>query len=298
LITTTLFCLVIISSCHQKGLEIVYWIETPPTSVATIFSPEYISKKGSREANGVFSSDGGQFYFTRIDYFNNASVMQMNLTGSVWSSPQKSSFSNVGDNWQAYPAPSGEYLVFVSNRPPSTTKWSAMPWISYKGNDGQWQDPELIDLGIESTEGGVGNPTVSLKHDLYFGSFTTKFGNFGNSDIFHCSIQEPLVTIENLGEVINSEYDESRPFIASDESYLLFASNRPGGIGGHDIYISFASNDRWTQPVNLGARINSQLDDLSPQVTPDNKFILFDRTEGSEQDIYWVSSEIIDLKRE
>ena len=61
---------------------------------------------------------------------------------------------------------------------------------------------------------------------------------------------------EPLPAPINSDADESNHWIAPDQSYLLFLSNRPGGIGESDLYISFRDGDGWHAPRNLGAPVN------------------------------------------
>lgn len=51
-----------------------------------------------------------------------------------------------------------------------------------------------------------------------------------------------------------AEFNDHDPFIAPDESCLIFSSNRPGGYGSNDLYISFRNdNDTWTAPRNMGA---------------------------------------------
>ena len=60
---------------------------------------------------------------------------------------------------------------------------------------------------------------------------------------------------ELLPAPVNSGADESNHWIAPDQSYLLFLSNRAGGIGENDLYISFRDGEGWTAPRNLGAPV-------------------------------------------
>jgi len=75
-----------------------------------------------------------------------------------------------------------------------------------------------------------------------------------------------------------------------NEDYIIFNSNRPGGYGGLDLYISFANGSGgWTTPQNLGPNINSSGNDDSPYLSPDYKYLFFARTNSAgEEDIYWV----------
>jgi hypothetical protein len=87
--------------------------------------------------------------------------------------------------------------------------------------------------------------------------------------------QEP----ENLGDAINTQFDEFEPYIAPDESFLIFmAGGRPDGLGGFDLFISYNRNGKWTKARNLGAPINSVADELSPKITPDGKYFFWAST--------------------
>ncbi len=91
------------------------------------------------------------------------------------------------------------------------------------------------------------------------------------------------------------------PFIAPDESYLLFSSNRKdSGKDFGDLYISFRLTDgTWTDPVNLGEPVNSPGQERFPMLSLDGKYLFFTRpTAEYHQDVYWVSAKIIDKLRE
>jgi tetratricopeptide (TPR) repeat protein/cell division septation protein DedD len=62
----------------------------------------------------------------------------------------------------------------------------------------------------------------------------------------------------------DSSYSTGYPFISNDGEVLYFASNMPGGYGGFDIYVSYFIDSAWTEPQNLGPRINTPGDEISP----------------------------------
>lgn len=81
---------------------------------------------------------------------------------------------------------------------------------------------------------------------------------------------------KNLGDAINSTFDEFEPYVAPDESFLIFmAGGRPDGMGGFDLYLSYNRHGQWTKAQNLGAPINSAADELSPRITPDGKYFFW-----------------------
>ncbi len=75
------------------------------------------------------------------------------------------------------------------------------------------------------------------------------------------------------------------PFIAPDESYLIFRSYRDGGLGSGDFWISFSIDGGWQEPINPGAPINSKYNEMCPYVTTDGKLFIF-ASGRLDQDFY------------
>ena len=103
-------------------------------------------------------------------------------------------------------------------------------------------------------------------------------GGYGGNDIYYT--QRDLKTglwsaPINLGPDINSRYDEITPHVSYGGSRLIFASNRPGGIGHFDLYFSRFSGYDWEKPENLGRPINSERDDEALSLTRDGLWLYF-----------------------
>ncbi|MBB6270876.1 outer membrane protein OmpA-like peptidoglycan-associated protein/Tol biopolymer transport system component [Pedobacter cryoconitis] len=80
----------------------------------------------------------------------------------------------------------------------------------------------------------------------------------------------------NLGSTVNSSSWDSQPAISPDGNTLYFVSNRPGGIGGYDIWkTTLNSEGEWSKPQNLGPGINTIYDENTPFVHPDGKTLYF-----------------------
>lgn len=81
---------------------------------------------------------------------------------------------------------------------------------------------------------------------------------------------------QNIGPAINTEFWESSPSISPDKRDLYFSSNRPGGFGGKDIWVSHRlSNGRWSRPENLGEAVNTSGDESCPFMHADNQTLYF-----------------------
>ncbi len=125
--------------------------------------------------------------------------------------------------------------------------------------EGKWSNISSFEFNSESYS--VGTPAMSADGNrLFFAS--DKPGGFGGTDLYYCekknnSWGEPV----NLGPVINSEYNESYPFINAAGRFF-FASDKPGGNGGKDIYYSLEINGQWLEPIHLDEEINSRGDDF------------------------------------
>lgn len=137
----------------------------------------------------------------------------------------------------------------------------------------------------------VGQPSIS--HDgkyLYFAS--TMPGGQGGSDIYYCElINNEWSSPVNLGPKVNSPASENHPSI-HPTGKLYFTSNRPGGIGGLDIYSTTMYEGSWEEPVLLPEPVNSTYDDFAFVAGPDLQNGYFASNRSRNDDIYSFSSTI------
>ncbi|MBX9891507.1 MAG: OmpA family protein [Chitinophagaceae bacterium] len=80
----------------------------------------------------------------------------------------------------------------------------------------------------------------------------------------------------NLGDKINTEFWETTPSLSPDKRTLYFTSNRPGGVGGSDLYVSYMQpNGKWGAAENMGPILNSAGDEMAPFIHADNQTLYF-----------------------
>ncbi len=130
------------------------------------------------------------------------------------------------------------------------------------------------DINIEPYKGAI-----DISQDGEWLLFAGDFGRhgFGNFDLY-MSYNTPKGWSEpfNLGSNINTEYWESSPGISPDKNALYFSSNRPGGYGGKDLYVSYRQkNGKWGPAQNMGAGINTGGDELAPFIHADNQTLYY-----------------------
>ena len=110
--------------------------------------------------------------------------------------------------------------------------------------------------------------------------FTFSSTNTDNGDIYSSKLKgEDWSAPERLNSNINTTAWEGSCSITSDGRYLYFASERPGGLGGRDLYVSEKVNGDWGPAVNLGPQINTQYNEDAPFIHPDG-ITLFFSSEG------------------
>lgn len=144
----------------------------------------------------------------------------------------------------------------------------ATGWAEYRPNFGSWSRGVSLGSVVNSTGADAG-PSISADgQSLYF--HAVRPDGFGSLDIWVTHRLAPDLPWEppvNLGAVLNTVFNEITPHVSADGHYLFFASNRPGGGGRQDIWVSTRPDPTddmgWTAPVPL-TPVNSPALDLAP----------------------------------
>ena len=325
LYTFLLLIICFIPKCNQQSDESLkvsgpYLGQKPPGKTAEIFAPGIIST-GHSESIACFSQDGRELYF--MLYGSPIGVLLYTKENKgVWTKPKVMPFSSKY-NGKYILSPKGNQIVFSSNRPlngkgkPLDDYYT---WIVEKEGD-KWGIPKYIKEFEDEEKSFSAYPSSAINGNIYF--FSKRKDGIGGEDIYMSRFDNGVYSKpENLGNMINSEYDEIDPFIAPDESYLIFLRRSNEGFGGVDLYISFKNKDgEWTESKNMGSNINSEASEFCPTVTPDGKYMFFTSNRSTymnysktplsyeekckilngpgngNSDIYWVDAKIIeDLK--
>lgn len=267
-----------------------YMGESKPGLIAKMFAPNFISTENFVH-NGVFHPNGKEFYFTiETKRYHRGTIMISTLIAGKWSKPEPSPIP--GDYREVGPfiTKDGLKLYYASNRPLSegdSPKQDMDMWVMERDGD-SWGPP--IHLGEEvNTNGSDWFPTIADNGTLYYYTHKDRSGNIYYAESNKGNYKEGVL----IEGVQSNEYYNYDPFIAPDESYLIFVSNnRPDGFGSSDLYISFKDGqNKWSEPKNMGDEINSSESEYAPLLTIDGKYLFFARGYG---DVYWVSSQIIE----
>lgn len=238
------------------------------------------------EIGGAFTPDGRDFYFAKRTPGTILSslivICVSHYSKGKWSRPRIAPFSGRYIDFGPSISPDGSKLFFTSIRP-AEGKSAPDPdiWVVEKNRAGRWSQPRNLGAPVNSA-GPDQYASVASDGTIYFSS--VRPDGKGSLDIYRSRFVNGKYTEpENLGDAINTDAPETQPYIAPDQSFLLFAStgrpDSPVGPGSpyprSDIYISFNRNGKWTQARRLGSRVNTITTESNPLVTPDGKYLFF-----------------------
>lgn len=241
--------------------------------------------------------DGKTFYVTAAQR-DGGGLYKSERTNNKWQPLEKLEFSSgeFNDN-DLFPSPdgSGEYFFMTKRDDPEKEQ---NIWVVEK-NNGIWENMKGV-ANVNSEERD-GFPSVNLNGDLYF--FSQREGGFGSADIYRSQkIDRQYSQPENLGESINSEHWDGLPYISPNGKVMIFFSDRPGGYGEGDLYVSYLNDGKWSDPENLGSNVNSSGTDVTPFIGPEKKYLYFTRVEAIDsthrRSIYYVELENTPIKLE
>ncbi|QSB29215.1 PD40 domain-containing protein [Flavobacterium sp. CLA17] len=283
---TVLLFVIFLSACKTKKYktkknnplteENLYYGNKPPGLTPEIFVP----KKSTSQDWVLWNTDSldmDEFYFTH--------------EGNDPFEPLVVVYRNEGNYYKV------NKYSFKHN--PSDRNILYSRWNYIERKDSGWSKIKSLGSMFDKEDLGIMVMSVSSKGTLVFDDYKSNDG-IRISRIIDGKREEPKL----LGKEINSGEWTAHPFIAPDESYLIWDSERQNGYGKSDLYISFRQQDgSWGSTINMGNKINSELVENGARLTPDGKYLLFERSEekvredGSkywESKKYWVDSKIIE----
>lgn len=233
--------------------------------------------------------DGKRLYFSRNFHPANAGgtndpediwYADFDETSGNWGEPvhMKSILNNAGPNYVNNVSASGDTLILGNQY---LKKGKMRAGLSYSVNvNGEWSVPTPINIVNDYNMSAHAQAFVSLKNGVIILS-VQRAESIGQRDLFvsfwdGTKATEPV----NMGSIINTELEESSPYLAPDNKTLYFASKGHSGFGGYDIFVTRRLDDTWTNwstPENLGPAVNSELDDEFFSVSQCGRYAVFAR---------------------
>ncbi len=288
LVASSTYCLMNQKNCSNDNqmMKDNFFGQTPPGKTPKVFAPGIISTEEFNERDLSISPDGKQVFFSRSksgepDDFE-YDILHCELTEERWTTPKKAWFSTEFGEVEPFFTPDGNQLFFNSNRPglngQVSEHWETW-FITYKDNS--WCPPKQLQAPFNR----ICHTTFTTNGKMYY----TKEDELSiyRASYMDGSLKDP----EKLDARINQWDTQYNSCIAKDESYLIYT--RWIDENNSDLYISYNIEGKgWTTPKNLQV-INSEHVEFCPSISNDGKYLFFSSNRNGNNDVYWVSTEIL-----
>jgi len=273
-----------------------YLGEQLPGSEPATFAPGIVSRAGSENIHSttVFSRDGSEVYWS--DSWA-APISFMKRIDGRWTMPAHVPFTTGNIDDLPMFSPDERRLYFLSSTPigdGDPTRQEFLWYVERESRDDEWSEPIPGPAAINAV------PlhwqfAIAPNGDFYIP--TTTANSLGARDIHISRLADgEYQAVEPLGAQVNTAGDEHMPFIAPDDSYMVFAArDRPGTSDTFLLYISFRdSGGNFAEPIALPEAINGNGHRICPVITPDGKYLFY--LAGTE--VHWVSTDFVETLRE
>lgn len=266
-----------------------YLGQTPPGARAERFALGLLPR--DLHSTPAFSPDGTEVYWKAMAGKGANRLAASRQIDGRWTAPRPVSLGlPFFDSDDPALSADGQTLYFTSWRP----KWSRplhhkeRIWQATRQGR-RWSDLKPISDAVNGLDLHW-QVSVAENGALYFTS---------QGDLYRAPLADGQhAAPQRLGPAINTQDREGTPFVAPDESYLVFSSNRPDASQGmEDLYVSFHSDGGWSEAVNLGPAVNTAATELCPRVSPDGKYLFFLSSKSGTYDAYWIDAQVIEQLR-
>jgi flagellar motor protein MotB len=238
---------------------------------ALIHYKVYLAQEGMSAKNRIFAGKNLLNCEFAIEAIKNPVPFNPISVGASINSPDD-------EYWPSITA-DGQTMMFTRQKTPGRQSTQAQLQEDFyvsSLSDNVWQ--KTFNAGAPlNTSQNEGAQTLSSNGDYMYFTACDRQGGFGSCDIFFSSFNDGKWSEpNNIGSPVNTKSWESQPSISADGKTLFFSSNRPGGFGGKDLWYSrLTDKNIWSKPVNMGERINSEGDEMSPFIHFDGKTLYF-----------------------
>jgi hypothetical protein len=286
-----LFLLLVLSKGMAYAKPTPYFDLPSPGKEAQIFAKGIVSADALEHSAPAISKENDVILWCLLD--SPMYILESRKVNGKWTKPVRPSFSseNADDVYPRF-SPDGKTLYFSSRRPlpDGFPKLEDMwLWKVEKTQDG-WGKPTPLDPAI--CNGVAYAHAITASGHLYY-SFRKDGGKI--FDITAISVNNPSEKI-NMPDVNTSGYEDG-PFVSPNEDFIIFESNRPGGLGSNDLFICFNQAGIWTEPINMGTKINTESSERFAGLSPDGKYLFWGSSRNNDNNIYWIEASVIDELR-
>ena len=265
-----------------------YLGQTPPGDEPVLFAPGIVSTDAGNHSSPAFSPDGKEIYWEV-----SAKIWLATLENDEWSNPHMLSFckddSHMYDN--PFMTPDGRKLFFTSTRSGAVSQEKETIWYIERTSSG-WSKPKPISTEVNETPLHW-SISVSDSGTLYFQfqcigeDCSGGMGEIYYSKLINGVYAKPI----KMGPEINTQHTETCPYIAPDESYLIFNRFVEPDMKKTGIYMSYRDKAGQWLPAVFILGGSPDVGGVSPRISPDGKYLFFAR---GDKGVWWMPATFVE----
>lgn len=298
-----------------------YLGQTPPGADPVLFAPGIISDAFNNRDIAMMPDGSEIYYAVNMRGFDLSTILAVYQVNGQWSKPEVAPFAVDKNRKFLEPAisPDGSKFFFVSQKRDGENNNDI--WVMNREGS-TWGKPKMLGDTINTAVSET-FPSITNDGTLYFSRASD------NPQVEHIYrsrlVDGQYGEAEKLPDNVNCGKTQFNPFVAPDESYVIVSVwGRDDSLGSIDYYIVYRNDDdEWSEPVNMGAKINTPgVHEYSAFVSRDGKYLFFMSTrtpadedpenstysledltrihnspENGNSDIYWIDAGIIEELR-
>jgi hypothetical protein len=241
--------------------------------------PESLEFENSEVSNVIVSQDGQKIFYSAFEANKDVVFSSRKQADGKWSKPSAEPSLSLNDEYNYLEFYGDNFILKGGVEYTKNTTETGFEFLENK--KGSYQSLKPLKITAYNNYDKTADLTITNDGKTLIMGIETDFTQ-GGTDLYFANIKEDGTygLLQNMGKVINSAADEGMPQLLSDSKTLLFNSNGFSSYGNYDLYVSYRLDDswkKWSEPINLGNKINSDSFEGSPFYDETTEMLYFTR---------------------
>jgi hypothetical protein len=262
----------------DSDVPIAIQINTNP-AFDNLPQPESLEFENTEVSNVLVSQDGQKIFYSALEANKDVVFSGRKQTDGKWSKTVVEPSLSLNNEFNYLEYYSDNFILKGGVEYTKNTTETGFEFLENK--NGSYQSLKPLKIAAYNNYEKTADITITNDAKILIMGIETDFTQ-GGTDLYFANRKEDGTygLLQNMGKVINSAADEGMPQLLSDTKTLLFSSNGFSCYGNYDIYVSYRLDDtwkKWSEPINLGNKINSDSFEGSPFYDETTEMLYFTR---------------------
>lgn len=260
------------------------------SSYENLSASELISFGDIEISTPTISKNGNELYFTDMSQGKEQIYLSTKGANGKWGEPTIQNALNENETYNYIEYFGNDFILRGGSEYQRGTGNTGFTFL--EKTDAGYTNSKQIKIAAYNNYDDTADATITDDKKIVILGIETDFTQ-GGSDLYYTNVKEDGTygLLQNMGKIINSAADEATPQLLSDTKTLLFSSNGFSGYGDFDIYVTHRLDDtwkKWSEPVNLGPKINGINFEASPCYDEKNELLYYTKSIEGRLSLYSI----------